>query len=185
MGKNKRLVYWLEEEWLRDLYALAGTFGASPEEVIRQSLPDEAVIRLFFQCKDYLRDLRWDEVGQVGRDAIREHLRARYMEGLKQHLARLGLDIEGATTEDVEAARKRALDELSADPTRPLECQFRKAEQDSVYLGYLYEAWKRAEAGEPGYAVAQIEVEMAGGATHGGPTVPQKVWAVLKDGQIV
>ncbi len=185
MAKNKHLPFRIEEEWLRAITGLAGTFGASAEEVVRNSLPDEAVIRLFFQCKDYLSELRWDEVAEVGREAIREHLRAKYMEGLEHHLARLGLTMGSASADDIDAAKKRALEELRADAERPLDYQIEKAEEDSVYLGYLYDAWKRAVANEPGYTIAQVKVDWAAVAGKDTVNEPATAWAVLKDEKIV
>lgn len=182
MANKKKLVsFRLEEEWFQDLLALAGTFDVLPEDVVRQSLPDPAVVRLFFQCKSYLTELRWDEVGAVGREAIREHLRAKYMEGLKQHLARLGLSID-ASGDEVEAAKKRALTEMRADTERPLERQLRQAEADSVYLGYLYDAWKRACASESGYTIAQVYVPSSGSRDS---EASHTAWAILKDNQVV
>ena len=125
------------------LTGLAGTFGVSAEDVIRQSLPDVAVSELFFRCKIFAPELRWDEVSDVGRAAIREHLRATYMKGLEAHLARLGANLQ-SSTDEVEAAKQHALDELRADTAHPLDYQLAKAQEDSVYLGYLYDAWKRA-----------------------------------------
>ena len=177
MTKSKHVSLTIEEEQLKGLAALAGTYGVSADEVIRLSLPDTAVVGLFFQCKDYLPDLRWDEVGEVGRTAIREHLRAAYRRGLEQHLARLGLSLEDSSGADVEAARERVLNELRADTDHPLQCQLSRAEEDSVYLGCLYDAWKRARAGEPGYTIGQVDLD-------GVPNV-SKVWAVLKDNRIV
>jgi len=185
MPKSKHLPFRIEEEWLRALYGLAGTFGASAEDVVEQSLPDEAVIRLFFQCKDYIGDLRWDEVAHIGREAIRQHLRTRYMEGLERHLARLGLTMGDASADDIEAAKARALEEMSADTTRPLDHQIEKARQDSVYLGYLYDAWKRAAADEPGYTIAQVDVDWAAVGAKEAAREPAKAWAVLKDNAIV
>ncbi len=184
MTKNKRVAVYIEEEWSRALAGLAGTFGVSADEVVRLSLPDKAVIGLFFQCQDYLPELRWDEVSDVGRLAIREHLRAIYMKGLEDHLARLGAGLEFSAGE-VEAARRRALDELRADTEHPLRHQIVKAQDDSVYLGYLYDAWKRARAGEPGYAVAQVDVTDAVSLPKGATPNVLKVWAVLKNGRIV
>ena len=51
MAKKKLVPFRIEEDWLQDLYGLAGTYGVSPDDVIRQSLPDAAVVHLFFQCK--------------------------------------------------------------------------------------------------------------------------------------
>ena len=181
MTKKKLVPFRIEEEWLQDLYGLAGTFGVSPEDVIRQSLPDGAVVQLFFQCKSYLTDLRWDEVAAIGQEAIREHLRAKYMEGLKQHLARLGVSIE-ASGDEVEAAKQRALSEMRADTTRPLNRQLLEAEADSVYLGYLYDAWKRAQASEAGYRIAEIDID---GSKSRYAEDPQRIWAVLKDDEMV
>jgi len=181
MPKKKLVPFRIEEEWLQDLRALAGTFDVSPEDVIRQSLPDAAVVRLFFQCKSYLTGLRWDEVAAVGREAIREHLRTKYLEGLKQHLSRLGVSID-ATGDDVEAAKKRILTEMKADTDRPVERQLRQAEADSVYLGYLYDAWKHALAGEDGYTITQVHVASSGSRDS---EDPQTVWAVLKNERIV
>lgn len=178
MAKNKRIALSIPEEQWKGLSALAGTFGASAEEVVRQSLADEAVIGLFFQCRVYAPELCWDEVAQVGRTAIRERLRAAYLKGLEEHLARLGLSLE-SSAEEVEAAKKRALDELKADTARPLEHQIARAQEDSVYLGWLYDAWKRANAGEPGCTIAQVEL------TEGREKNTHTVWAVLKDGQII
>lgn len=177
MSKSKPLPYRIDEEWLSALSGLAGTFGASAEEVIRQSLPDVAVTRLFFQCKDYLPELRWDEVAEVGREAIREHLRAVYMQGIEQHMARLGLSAEHSTTEDIAAARQRILSELRSDLPRQLAHQLARAEEDSVYLGCLYDAWKRANAGEPGYTIEQVDIVP-------GQSSPA-AWAVLKDGRML
>lgn len=185
MPKTKHLPFRIDEEWLKAITGLAGTFGASAEDVVGRSLPDEAVIRLFFQCKDYISDLRWDEVAEVGREAIREHLRAKYMEGLEQHLARLGLTMAEASTDNIDAAKKRAIEELRADATRPLDYQIEKAEQDSVYLGYLYDAWKQAAANAPGYTIAEVNVDWAAVAGKDTVNEPAKAWAVLKDNTIV
>ncbi len=175
MSKSKPLPYRIDEEWLSALAGLAGTFSASADEVIRQSLPDVAVTRLFFQCKDYLPQLRWDEVAEIGREAIRKHLRGLYMQGIEQHLARLGLTAEQSSAEDIEAARQRILSELRADTAQLLTHQLATAQEDSVYLGCLYEAWKRAKAGESGYTIEQVDVGQG----------PHTAWAVLKDKQIV
>lgn len=177
MSKSKPLPYRIDEEWLSALSGLAGTFGASAEEVIQQSLPDLAVTRLFFQCKDYLPELRWDEVAEIGREAIRQHLRAKYMEGIEQHLGRLGLNLEQSSPEDVAAARQRILQELKSDGTQQPAYQISRAEEDSVYLGCLYDAWKRAKAGEPGYAIAQADIGQGPQARH--------VWVVLKNDQVL
>ena len=176
MAKIKHVTLNIEEDWFRSVAALAGTFGVSAEEAIRRSLPDEAVVGLFFQCKDYLPELRWDEVAEVGREAIREHLRAVYRKGLEAHLSRLGLDLERSSAEEVEAARQRALDELRTDVDDPLPRQIARAEEDSVYLGRLYDGWKRAKAGEPGYAIVQMEMrDPSNGST----------WVVMKDESVI
>ncbi len=179
MAKNKRVAFYLDEEWLGAVTGLAGTFGVSAEEVIRRSLPDVAVSELFFRCKIFAPELRWDEVADVGRAAIREHLRAAYLAGLKEHLARFGVSLE-SSADEVEAAKKRVLDELQADAAQPLDPQIARAQEDSIYLGVLYEAWKRAKAGQPGYAIAQVDIE-----TVSHKPGANKAWAVLKEGQIV
>jgi hypothetical protein len=178
MTRNKRIAFTIPEELWKGLSALAGTFGVSAEEVVRQSLPDDAVVGLFFQCRVYEPQLKWDEVSQAGRSAIRERLREVYMRGLQEHVARLGISLE-SSAEDVEAAKKWALDELMADGERSPKVQIAKAEEDSVYLGCLYEAWKHAKAGRPGYTIAEVEIQGAA------PDNPHKAWAVLKDGRIV
>ncbi|MEN6578562.1 MAG: hypothetical protein ABFD90_19610 [Phycisphaerales bacterium] len=178
MAKNKRIAFYIPEEWSKGLSALAGTYGVSAEEVIRQSLPDDAAIGLFFQCRVYAPDLRWDEMADVGRAAIRERLRTAYMEGLQTHLTRLGLGIE-SSGEEVETAKQRALDDLGSDAAKPIQEQIARAQEDSVYLGCLHEAWKRARAGEAGYTIAQVEIASNDGAGR------RKTWAVLKDNQIV
>ncbi len=178
MAKNKRIAFTIPEELWKGLSALAGTFGVSAEEVIRQSLPDDAVVGLFFQCMVYEPQLKWDEVSQAGRTAIRERLREVYMKGLQEHVARLGVRMD-SSAEEIEAAKKRILSELTADAERSPVVQIAKAEEDSVYLGCLYEAWKYAKAGQPGYAIAEVEIQGAS------PDEPHKAWAVLKDGQIV
>ena len=180
MTKKKTVSIRIDEDHLQALYGLAGTFGVTPEEVIQHALPDVAETRLFFQCKDYLPELRWDEMARVGHEAIREHLRAKYTEGLEQHLARFDITLE-SSAHDVEATRKRALDELRGDRNHPLQYQLARAEEDSVYLGCLYDAWKRACEGEPGYTIAQVNVDVAAGSGHS----PHKAWAVLKDDKIV
>jgi len=181
MAKNKRVSFFLEEEWLKALTGLAGTFGVSAQEVIRQSLPDVAVSELFFRCKIFTPALRWDEVSAVGQAAMREHLRANYMKGFEAHLARLGASLH-SSADEVEAAKRHALDELQADAGHPLDPQIAKAQEDSVYLGYLYDAWKRAKAGQPGYAIEPTDL----GNDQPGPAPDRrKVWAVLKDGQPV
>lgn len=185
MPKSKSITLRIDEDWFRDLSALAGTYGVSAEEVLRQSLPDVAVTRLFFQCKDYIGELQWDEVANVGRAAIRDHLRAKYMAGLSAHMARLGLTMDEASSEQVEAAKKRALDELRADTEHPLDFQIEKAEEDSVYLGYLYEAWKRAKAGDEDYTIAEVEITLNISARDSAPNLPSTAWAVLKSGRIV
>jgi len=180
MAKKKVVSIRLEEEHLQALYGLAGTFGVTPEEVIQQALPDVAVTRLFFQCKDYIPALCWNDVAEAGHQAIREHLRALYTKGLEKHLARFGVDLD-SSGQEVEAARKNALAQLRADADHRLDHQIARAEQDSVYLGYLYDAWKRAREGEPGYTFAQVDVDAKVGHT---PT-RHKAWAILKDGKIV
>lgn len=179
MAKSKRVAFYLDEEWLQALTGLAGTFGVSAPEAIRRSLPDVAVSELFFRCKIFSPDLRWDEVSDVGRAAIREHLRATYMKGLQEHLARLGASLE-SSADEVEAAKQRALNELRADTAHPLNPQIARAQEDSIYLGCLYEAWKRARAGQPGYTIAQVDL---GNETQG--SAAGKIWAVLKDGKVV
>jgi hypothetical protein len=119
-------------------------------------------------------------VADVGREAVREHLRALYTEGLEKHLARFGVGLQSSAHE-VEAARKNALEQLRADADHRLDHQIARAEEDSVYLGCLYDAWKRAREGEPGYTFAQVDVDAKVGHT----TTRHKVWAVLKDGKIV
>jgi len=178
MAKNKRVAFYIPEEWWKGLSALAGTFGVSAEDVIRQSLPDDAAIGLFFQCRVYAPELRWDELADVGRAAVRERLRSAYLQGLQEHLTRLGLGLE-SSAEEVEAAKKRALDDLKSDAARPLHEQIARAEGDSVYLGSLHDAWKRARAGDAGYAIAQVDV------ASDDPAGSHRAWAVLKDGQIV
>ena len=185
MAKSKSITLRIEEDWFKDLAALAGTFSVSAEEVVRQSLPDVGVTRLFFQCKDYITDMQWDEVANVGRAAIRDHLRAKYMAGLSAHMARLGLTMDHSSSEQVEAAKKRALDELRADRDRPLDLQIARAEEDSVYLGYLYEAWKQAQAGDPEYAISEVEIAMNVSARDSTPNAPHTAWAVVKSGRIV
>jgi len=179
MAKNKRVAFYMDEEWLGAITGLAGTFGVSAQEVIRRSLPDVAVSELFFRCKIFVPDLHWDEVSDVGRAAIREHLRAAYMAGLKEHLARLGASLE-SSADEVEAAKRRALDELQADTAQPLEPQIARAQEDSIYLGLLYDAWKRAKAGQPGYAIAQVDIRKESDGSSAG-----QAWAILKEGQIV
>jgi len=179
MTKNKRVAFYMDEEWLGAVTGLAGTFGVSAEEVIRRSLPDVAVSELFFRCKIFVPELRWDAVSDVGRAAIREHLRAAYMAGLQEHLARFGVSLE-SSADEVEAAQKRALAELQADTDQPLEPQIAKAQEDSIYLGVLYEAWKRAKAGQPGYTIAQLDIRKESDGSGAG-----KAWAVLKEGKIV
>jgi hypothetical protein len=179
MTKNKRVAFYLDEEWLGAITGLAGTFGVSAEEVIRRSLPDVAVSELFFRCKIFVPDLRWDEVADVGRAAIREHLQTAYMAGLKEHLARLGVSLE-SSADEVEAAQKRALDELQTDAAQPLEPQIARAQEDSIYLGVLYDAWKRAKAGQPGYTITQVDIKNESDGLSAG-----KAWAVLKEGKIV
>ncbi len=182
MAKNKRVTFYLEEEQLKALTGLAGTFGVSAPEVIRQSLPDVAVSELFFRCQIFTPRLRWDEVSAVGQAAIREHLRATYMKGLQEHLARLGVSLQ-SSADEVEAAKKYALDELRADTAHPLDPQIAKAQEDSVYLGCLYDAWKRAKAGSPGYTIEPIAI--ASGPSLHLPSDGRKLWAILKDGQPV
>jgi len=184
MAKNKRVAFYLEEEWLKALTGLAGTFGVSAQEVIRRSLPDVAVSELFFRCKIFSPDLRWDEVSDAGQAAIREHLRATYMKGLEEHLARLGVSLQ-SSADEVEAAKQRALDELQADMAHPLDCQVSKAQEDSIYLGCLYDAWKRAKAGQPEHTIEQVDLADDPGRSGGGPPNIRKVWAVLKNGKIV
>jgi hypothetical protein len=178
MTRNKRVAMTIPEELWKGLSALAGTFGVSAEEVVRGSLPDDAVVGLFFQCRVYEPQLKWDDVAQAGRAAIRERLREAYMKGLQEHVARLGVSME-SSAEEVEAAKKRALEELKTDADRSPQVQIGKAEEDSVYLGCLYEAWKHAKAGRPGYAITEVEIQGAA------PDSPHKAWAVVKDGQIV
>lgn len=179
MAKNKRVAFYLEDEWFKALTGLAGTSGVSAEDVIRQSLPDIAVSELFFRCQIFTPDLRWDEVADVGRAAIRDHLRAVYLKGFEEHLARLGASLQ-SSADQVEAAKQHALDELRADMARPLDHQLAKAQEDSVYLGYLYDAWKRAKAGQPEYTITQVDVAV----TPDRPAI-RKAWAVLKDGKVV
>lgn len=135
--------------------------------------------RAVFRCRIFSPELRWDEISAVGRTAIREHLRATYMKGFEVHLARLGVSLQ-SSADEVEAARQHALDELRADADHALDYQLAKAQDDSVYLGCLYDAWKRAKAGQPQYTIAQIDMR-TGTQTPGAGSV----WAVLKEGKVV
>ncbi len=180
MAKSKRVAFYLEEEWLKALTGLAGTFGVSAQEVIRRSLPDVAVSELFFRCKIFSPDLRWDEISAVGRTAIREHLRATYLKGLEEHLAKLGVSLQ-SSADEVDAAKKYALDELRADTAHSPDYQISKTQGDSIYLGCLYDAWKRAKAGQAPYSIEQVDI--APGPE--GPPSGRQAWAVLKDGKIV
>jgi hypothetical protein len=180
MAKNKRVAFHLDEEWLKALSGLAGTFGVSAQEVIRRSLPDVAVSELFFRCKIFSPDLRWDEISDVGQAAVRAHLRATYMKGLEEHLARLGVSLQ-SSADEVEAAKRHALDELRADTAHPLDYQIPKAQEDSIYLGCVYDAWKRAKAGQAQYSIEQVDIAPG----PDGPPSGRKAWAVLKDGKIV
>jgi hypothetical protein len=184
MAKSKRVAFYLEEEWFKAISGLAGTFRVSAQEIIRRSLPDVAVSELFFRCKIFAPDLQWDQVADVGRSAIRDHLRATYMKGLDEHLGRLGVSI-ASSAEEVEAARTRALNELRADTTHPLDPQIARAQEDSVYLGYLYEAWKKAKAGRPEYTIAPADAESQGAGSAGVAPNARTIWAVRKDGKIV
>jgi hypothetical protein len=184
MAKNKRVAFYMDEEWLKALSGLAGTFGVSAQEVIRRSLPDVAVSELFFRCKIFSPDLRWDEVSDVGRSAIREHLRATYMKGLEEHLARLGVNLQ-SSADEVEAAKQRALDEMRADTAHALDYQLAKAQEDSVYLSCLYDTWKQAKASEPQYAIAQVDIVEEPDRPGSRPPSVRKVWAILKDGKLV
>jgi hypothetical protein len=184
MSKKKAVSVRVEEDRLKALYGLAGTFGATPDEVIEQALPDVAVTRLFFQCKIYFPELRWDDVADVGREAIRKHLRARYMEGMEQDLARFGVTM-ASSADEIHAAKKHAIEELRADTEHPLVAQLAKAEGDSVYLGFLYEAWKQERAGEPGYTIEPVDLNAAADAPVAASKEPGKSWALLKDGKIV
>lgn len=184
MAKNKRVAFYLDEEWLQALTGLAGTFGVSAQEVIRRSLPDVAVSELFFRCKIFAPELRWDEISDVGRSAIREHLRATYMKGLEEHLARLGASLQ-SSADEVEAAKQHALDELRAEADRPLDYQIAKAQDDSVYLGCLYDAWKRAKAGAAEYTMAEADITETSDRPGAAASHPRKVWAVLKNGKVV
>ena len=83
---------------------------------------------------------------------------------------------------EVEAAKKHVLEEMRADTDRLVERQLRQAEADSVYLGYLYDAWKRALAGEDGYTITQVHIPSSGSRDS---EAPQTVWAVLKDNKMV
>lgn len=185
MSKSRPITLRIDEDWYKDLSALAGTFGVSPDEVARQSLPDVGVTRLFFQCKDYVEEMQWDEVANIGRAAIRNHLRAKYMEGLSSHMARLGVSMDNPSGEEVEAAKRRALDEMRTDSERPLDCQIARAEQDSVYLGHLYDAWKRAKAGDPEYTISEVDISHTASTRDDVPRPPQRTWAILRNGQIV
>ncbi len=100
------------------------------------------------------------------------------MKGLEEHLARLGASLQ-SSADEVEAAKKRALDELRADDAHPFDPQIAKAQEDSVYLGYLYEAWRRAKTGQPGYVIEPVDADSdrPGVAPDG-----RQLWAVLKDG---
>jgi hypothetical protein len=184
MVKNKRVAFYLDEEWLKALSGLAGTFGVSAQEVIRRSLPDVAVSDLFFRCKIFSPDLRWDEVSDAGQAAVREHLRATYMKGLEEHLARLGVSLQ-SSADEVEAAKQHALDELRADAAHPPDYQIAKAQEDSIYLGCLYNAWKRAKAGRPEYTIEQVDLADDPDRPGGVPPNVRKVWAVLKEGKVV
>jgi hypothetical protein len=184
MAKNKRVPVYLGDEWLKGLAGLAGTFGVSAGEVMRRSLPDEPVITLFFQCKDYIPELRWDQVTEVGRAAIREHLRRLYRQGLEAHLARLGVTL-ASTADEVEAARRHTLEEMQADAARAPQPQLDRAREDAVYLGVLYDAWKRAKAGEAGYAITQVDVSGPPGAGQSAAPAGRKAWAVLRDNRII
>jgi hypothetical protein len=184
MAKKKRVAFYLEDQWLQALTGLAGTFGVSAQEVIRRSLPDVAVSELFFRCQIFSPELKWDDVSNVGQAAIRDHLRAAYLKGLEEHLARFGASLQ-SSADEIEAAQKHALDELRADTVHPLDYQISKTREDSIYLGCLYDAWKRARAGQSPYTIAPADVTDDPDRPADVPPGAGRVWAVLKDGKIV
>ena len=57
--------------------------------------------------------------------------------------------------------------------------------EDSIYLGCLYDAWKRAKAGQPQYSIEQVDIANDPDKPDGISPSTGKVWAVLKDGKIV
>ena len=77
------------------------------------------------------------------------------------------------------------LDELHADTTHPLDYQIFKAREDSIYLGCLYDAWKRAKAGQAEYSIEQVDIANDPDKPDGISPSTGKVWAILKDGKIV
>jgi hypothetical protein len=74
---------------------------------------------------------------------------------------------------------------MRADTDCPLDCQIARAERDSVYLGHLYEAWKRAKADDAEYTISEVDISHTASARDGAPRPPQRTWAVLRNGQIV
>ena len=66
MAKNKRIAFYIPEEWSKGLSALAGTYGVRAEEVIRQSLPDDAVIIGQNDGDHVASDPGWGEVTCIG-----------------------------------------------------------------------------------------------------------------------
>ena len=180
MTKNKRVAFYIPEEWWKGLSALAGTFGVSAEEVIRQSLPDDAVDRPVLPVPASTSPTcGGTEVGQGGPGGDSRAAAGRVHEGAPGARRPAGrepgiLRRGGRSSQEAGSGRapgRRRRTARSIRSTRP--------EEDSVYLGCLYEAWKRAKAGRPGYAIAEVDVPQT--PADG----PRKAWAVLKDNQIV
>jgi len=136
-----------DEQW-ESIHDLAAEVGMTAAQLLRDSVPDPAVLAWFVQNKQLDPSLTWHDVVTV---AVRRYLNELYEKNLPAHLGRLGLKPETASVRAIAAARKRILTEMEKDAQCPCHDQLEKAKEDSIYLGRLYEAWTKAKQGEKDY----------------------------------
>ena len=142
----------VDPETQETINLLSEKTGKNPSEIIRQSLPTFPVASLFLQVRNFLPDLDWQGVVTQG---TRQLLLGFYEQQKKAHYQRLGVEWEKSSADNIEAAAKKCLEELKqANINRQ---QYSRACDDIIYLGYLHDAWRQAEAGEPCYTISKVK----------------------------
>jgi len=133
---------------------LAELMDVSLGSVMRDCMPSLPVAALFKQLLqlDPTTEATWAWCVENGTRNIINDLLAQAKE---QHWQRLGLTSSTASPTNIEGATKKILTELKGANINSV--QLGKAEQDTVYLGFLFEAHKKAQMHEAGYECRRDE----------------------------
>lgn len=149
---KKLLTVRFEPEQLEAIRELAKATGRGESELIRECLPSRAVVDLFIQARQYDNALEWGQIAITGprRSAI-----AAFTDGAELHLKRLGMS-SASNPGEIDEAVRNCLTELEAESEFPVcQKQLARARKDRIFLGCLFDSFKRAKAGQPGFRLQE------------------------------